>query len=138
MEVIRKVGSSPKDYLFGILVLTVSFLGSCVILSVELGGDLAVHLIGYSTILLLSVRLCNKAIKGYLKSLGEVTGQILGNATGILIGTCVILLLEKLLLPGGGFTVVIIFSSIMTFFILGTFSTSPHKSSVVRRKSSSF
>jgi hypothetical protein len=102
------------------VVLGATYYVSCMILSVELGGSLFFHMLAYSTILVTLVRLSKRAIANYYKSIGESTRKILGNAIGILIGTCIMLLLEKLLSNHGDFTVAIIFSGVMAFFVLGT------------------
>jgi hypothetical protein len=87
-------------------------------------------MLGYATILLAFVQLSMSAIAHYYKSVSECTRQILGNAFGILIGTCVMLLFEKLLSNNSGIIAVIIFSSVMAFFVLGTFCPLAHKTSL--------
>jgi hypothetical protein len=112
------------------VVLGATLYASSMLLSVELGSNLFVHMLGYATILLAFVQLSMSAIAHYYKSVSECTRQILGNAFGILIGTCVMLLLEKLLSNNSGIIAVIIFSSVMAFFVLGTFCPLAHKTSL--------
>jgi len=103
------------------------------LLSVELGEDLFFQILAYSTILLVFVRLSKRAITSYSKSIGETTCQIIGNAAGILIGTCVVMLLEKFLLARGDIIVVAILSGVMAFFMLGTLSPMVHKTPIVHK-----
>jgi hypothetical protein len=90
-------------------------------------------MLAFSTILLAFVRLSKRAVANYNKSIGVNTRQILGNAIGILIGTCTMLLLEKLLSNHSDFIVAIILSGVMAFFVLGTLGPLVHKTSLVQR-----
>ncbi len=127
---LRKSTSRRLHRLVDFVILGAMLFASSMLLSVELGGSLFVHMLGYSTILLAFVQLSKSAIAHYYKSVSECTRQILGNAIGILVGTCIMLLLEKLLSNQSSIIVVIIFSSIMAFFVLGTFCSLSHKTSL--------
>jgi hypothetical protein len=59
--------------------------------------------------------------------------QTLDNAIGILIGSCIMLLLEKLFSNHSDIALAIILSGVMTFFVLGTLSPLMHKSPVVHK-----
>ena len=117
---VRNADSGRLHRLVDFVVLGATFYVSCMLLSVELGGSLFFHMLAYSTILLAFVLLSKRAIANCYKSIGESTRKILGNAIGILIGTCIMFLLEKLLSNHNDFTVAIIFSGVMAFFVLGT------------------
>ena len=117
---VRNSDARRLHRLAGFVVLSATLYASCMILSVELGGSLFLHMLAYSTILLAFVRLSKRAIANYYKSIGESTRHILGNAIGILIGTCIMLLLEKLLSNHSDIILAIILSGIMAFFVLGT------------------
>jgi hypothetical protein len=92
---VRNADSERLNWLVYFVVLGATLFVSCMLLSVELGGSLFFHMLVYSTILLAFVRLSRRAIANYYKSVGECTRQVLGNAIGILIGTCIMLLLEN-------------------------------------------
>jgi hypothetical protein len=130
---VRNADSRRLHRLVDFVVLSATFYVSCMLLSVELGGGLFFHMLAFSTILLAFVRLSKRAVANYNKSIGENTRQILGNAIGILIGTCTMLLLEKLLSNHSDFIVAIILSSVMAFFVLGTLGPLVHKTSLVQR-----
>ena len=115
------------------VVLGAAFYVSRANLSVESGDSFFLHMLAYSSILLVFVRLSKRAITNYYKVLGESTRQILGNAIGISIGTCIMLLLEKLLLNTGDIILAMIFSGVMAFFVLGTISPLLKKTSLVHR-----
>lgn len=103
-------------------VLASTFYLSCLLLSVEIDSGLLIQILAYSTIVLIFVRLCKRVIVGHWKSLSALNRQILGNAAGILIGTCVMLVLLKFLTGSAEIFVALIFSSVMAFFVLGTLS----------------
>jgi hypothetical protein len=96
-------------------------------------GGLFFHMLVYSTILLAFLRLSKRTIANYYTSVGESTRQIIGNAFGILIGTCIMLLLEKSSPSHDDIFVVIVLSSSFVFFVLGTFSPLAHKTSLVTK-----
>ena len=133
MSNIRDTDPRLLDRLVDLTVLSATFYISCMLLSVELEGSLLLQAFAYLTILLVCVRLSKRAITSYNKSIGETTRKILGNATGILIGTCVVLLFGKILLIGGDIIVVVILTGVMAFFILGTLSPIVHKTPIVHK-----
>jgi len=130
---VRNADSRRLHRLVDFVVLGATLYVSCTILSVELGGSLFFHMLAYSTILLAFVRLSKRAIANYYKSIAESTRKILGNAIGILIGTCIMLLLEKLLSNHSDFIVAIILSGVMAFFVLGTLCPLVHKTSLIHK-----
>ncbi len=121
------------DRLVDFTVLGAMFYVSCMLLSVELGSSFFFPTLAYSTILLVFVRLSKRTVVSYNKSMGESTRKILGNAIGILIGTCIMLLLEKLLSNHSDLTPEIILSGVMAFFVLGTLCPFVHKTSLVHK-----
>jgi len=126
----RNTNSKGLHRLVDFVVVGVTFYTACVLLSVDLRAGLFVHILAYSMILLAFVRLSKRAITYFYKSVGESTRQILGNAIGILIGTCTMLLFEKLFAYHSDLTVVIFLSSVTAFFVLGTFSPLTHINSL--------
>ena len=130
---VRNTDSGRLPRLIGFVVLGATFYVSCMIVSVELGGSLFFHTLAYSTILLAFVRLSKKAIANYYVLFGESMRQILGNAIGILIGTCIMLLLEKLFSNHSEITEAIILSGVMAFFVLSTLCPLVRKTSLVHR-----
>ena len=133
MSDIWNTDSRLLDRLVDFTVLGATFYISCMLLSVELEGSLLIQTLAYSTILLACVRLSKRAITSYNKSIGETTRKILGNATGILIGTCVVLLFETILSTRGDIIAVVILTGVMAFFILGTLSPIVHKTPIVHK-----
>lgn len=102
------------------LILGLTFYLSCLVLSVDMSAGLAVQTILYASILIIFMRLARRWLITHLQNMKGITRQILGNAAGIVIGTCVMLLFERLLAFGGEMIVALIFSGVMAFFILGT------------------
>ena len=125
--------SRRLDRLVDFAVLGATFYVSCMLLSVELGSSFFLQTLAYSTILLVFVRLSKRTVASYNKSISETIRQILGNATGILVGTCVVLLLGKILSARDDIFVAVILSGIMAFFVLGTLCPLVHKTSLVHK-----
>ena len=132
-DVRNNVDSRRLHRLVDFVVLGATLYVSCTILSVELGGSSFFLILAYSTILLAFVRLSKRAIANYYKLIGESTRQIFGNAIGILIGTCIMVLFEKLLSNHNDITLVIILSGVMAFFVLGTLCPLVYKTSLVHK-----
>jgi len=130
---VRNADSRRLHRLVDFVVLGATFYVSCTIFSTESGGSIFFHMLAYSTILLAFARLSKRAIANYVKSIGESTRQILGNAIGILIGTCIMLLLEKLHSDHSDIIPAIIFSGVLAFFVLGTLGPLVHNTSLVHR-----
>ncbi len=121
---------------FGVLGAT--FFVSSLLFSVTSGSTLLLQILAYSTLLLVCVRLSKRTIVSYNRPIGEVSRQILGNGAGILIGTCIMLVLENLVSANGEIFVAVIFSSIMAFFILGTLSPIVHRMAISHKNPSLF
>jgi hypothetical protein len=120
MNNLRNADSIQLNRLIDFVALGATFYISCMTFSVEIGSSLVFHMLAYSSILLVFVRLSKRKIASCFTSAGESTRLILGNAIGILIGACIMLLLEKVSPFHTNFSLVIILSSVMAFFVLGT------------------
>lgn len=138
MSDIQNINPRVLNRVVDFTVLGVTFFVSSLLFSVASGSTLLLQILVYSTILLVCVRLSKRAIVSYNRSIGEASRQILGNGAGILIGTCIMLVLEKLVSASDGIFVVVIFSSVMAFFILGTLSPILHKTPIIHHKSAPF
>jgi len=110
-------------------VLGSAFFLSCLMLSVDIAGDLFIQALIYAMILAFFVRFAKGVGVRHKKSPNYITRQILCNAVGILVGTCAMLLLEKMFAIGDDIFVAVICSGVMAFFILGTLSPLEHKKS---------
>ena len=138
MSDIQNIDPRVLNRVVDFVVLSVTFFLSTLLFSVTSGSTLLLQILAYSTILLVCVRLSKRAIVSYKRSIGEASRQILGNGAGILIGTCIMLVLEILVLASDGILVAVIFSSVMAFFILGTLSPILHKTPIIHHKSAPF
>ena len=110
---------------FGVLALTYYF--SCLLLSVGNGIGLLLQALVYAAIVFACVGLCRVLVARSGVRASGVTRQIVGNATGILAATLVMLLIGKLTAGDGKLIVALLFSSVMAFFVLGTLSSLGHK-----------
>jgi len=102
------------------LVLGFTFFLSCLLLSSDAVGDLFLQTVLYAATLVAFVCLSSRIVVRDNTVSNSLTRQISSNAAGILIGTCVILVFEKLFVTGSEFFAAVIFSGVMAFFILGT------------------
>ncbi len=120
------------------LVLSTTFFVSCLLFSVMSISTLLFQALVYSTLLLVCVQLCKHSIASYKRPIGKASRQILGNGAGIVIGTCIMLVIEILVSESSDIVVVVTFSSVMAFFILGTLSPIVHKMPIAHKKPSPF
>ena len=138
MSDIRTIHPKVLNRVVDFSVLCASLFVSCLLFSGASGNALFIQILAYSTLLLVCVRLSKRAIVSYNRSIGEVSRQILGNGAGILIGTCIMLVLENLVSASGDIFVAVIFSSVMAFFILGTLSPIVHRTPISHKTPSPF
>ena len=138
MSDIRNTHPKVLNRMVDFTVFCVTFFFSCLLFSVASGNALLFQILAYSTLLLVCVSLSKRAIVSYNRSIGEASRQIIGNGAGILIGTCIMLVLEKLVSASSEIFVAVIFSSVMAFFILGTLSPIVHRSSISHKTHSPF
>ena len=114
---------------FGVLALT--FYLSCLLLSVGNGIGLLLQALVYATIVFICVGLCRFLLTRLQLRVNGVTGQIVCNATGILVATLVMMIVSKVTSGDGKLIVALLFSSVMAFFVLGTLSSLVHKNTSV-------
>jgi hypothetical protein len=138
MADIRQTHLKVFNRIVDFLVLGVTFFVSSLLFSVVSVSTFFFQALAYSTLLLVCVQLCKHSIVSYNGSIGEASRQILGNGAGILIGTCIMLVIETLVSDSSDIFAVVIFSSVMAFFIMGTLSPMVHKMPIVHKKPSPF
>ena len=138
MSDIRNTHPKVLNRMVDFTVFCATFFFSCLLFSVASGNALLFQILAYSTLLLVCVILSKRALVSYNRSIGEASRQIIGNGAGILIGTCIMLVLGKLVSASSEIFVAVIFSSVMAFFILGTLSPIVHRSSISHKTHSPF
>jgi len=102
-------------------VLCTAFYSACQLFVVDIGESVFFYMAIYSTVVILSIILSQRWICAY-RTIGEVSRYILADAVGILVGACGVLMLQSFFFTSTGFPAVIIFSSVISFFVLGTIS----------------
>lgn len=108
--------------IFDFFVLGSTFFVTCSILSVQVGKDVLILAFAYSWVITLSVSIGKHFISRSFSSLSDVLKLMLSNASGLMIGVSIMLILG-IIVPGlSNFSVVIIIASVMAFFVLGTLS----------------
>ncbi len=104
------------------VVLGTVFYLSCQLIPSGSQGNIIVKSIAYASIVLISVGACKSLVSTAFNSFNPVIQLMLNNATGLLIGTCIMLTLEFILSAMAGVAIVAIIASITAFFVLGTLS----------------
>lgn len=132
MPALENTGSKLVDRLIELAVLCAAFYITCQLFAVDTGESFILQMAIFSTVVILSVSLSQRWFCAY-KSIGEVSRYILANAAGILAGTCAVLLLQSVVSTSAGFSAVVIFSSVISFFVLGTIAPMVHRSTKVRK-----
>jgi len=118
---LENTGSKLIVRLIELAVLCAAFFSACQLFAVDIDESLFIHMAIYSTVVILSIILSQRWFCAY-KTIGEVSRYILANAVGILAGTGGVLILQSVVFTSVGFSAVIIFSSVISFFVLGTIS----------------
>lgn len=121
MSELENTGSKLIVRLIELAVLCAAFFSACRLFAVDIGESLFIHMAIYSTVVILSIILSQRWFCAY-KTIGEVSRYILADAVGILAGTCGVLILQSVVSTSVGLSAVIIFSSVISFFVLGTIS----------------
>ena len=114
-----KSGSKPVVRLIEFAVLCAAFYIACQLLAVDTGESLFRQLAIYAAVVMLSIILSQRWLCAY-KSIGEVPRYVLADAVGILAGTCAVIILQSVIATGVDFPAAVIFSSVVSFFVLGT------------------
>ena len=76
----------------------------------------------YAVVVIISLQICQHLIQSAFKSTNSVIQLMLNYAAGLIIGTCVMLVIGFIAASMEGLAVVAILASIMAFFVLGTVS----------------
>ena len=113
------------------LVFGCSFSISYSFLSLPNGGDFFLHTFMYTSVIFLSVWLGKLFLESALRSMNGVVKHLLCNATGLLAGACVMLLIGSYIPEFAVPAIAIIFASVIAFFVLGTLSPLLSKSNQI-------
>ena len=104
------------------VVLGCTFYASCLLLSIPVNNYIAVHALLYATVILVSVRLGRRILSSAFASVNGVVKLMLCNATGLLAGATIMLIVGNMIPEFGRIAVAVVFASVMAFFVLGTIS----------------
>ncbi len=104
------------------MVLGGSFYLACFLLSIPVANILIIQTFMYASTVLLAVVVGNRLLSSTLTSAGRVVKMIIINATGLFIGSIIMLIFGYIFPELGGFSVAVVFASVMAFFVFGTLS----------------
>lgn len=119
---IFKHHSNLTERFINFIVLSTLFFISCKIVPWSFEENIAVASIIYAIVAIISIQLCRNLVQSIIKSKNSVIQLLLTYATGLVIGTCVMLAIGFNISSMQGLSVVVILTSIMAFFVLGTIS----------------
>lgn len=107
-----------------LIVLTISFLLFSLVVGKGAAStdQLLMNMAFYVGVVFVALRLSKRFFFEHLALKSRMLRILLGNTSGLLVGTILSLLLEQLFPGLGERAVVFIFSSVLAFFILGTLS----------------
>ena len=117
------------------VVLGCTFYASCLLLSVPVNYNTVLHTLLYATVILVSVRLGRRCLSSAFESVNSVVKLMLCNATGLLAGAIIMLILGSIIPALGEIAIAVIFASVMAFFVLGTISPLLKRSAHISRNS---
>ncbi len=85
-------------------------------------SNILIYSVVYSSIVFFSVCIGKHLVSVAITSSNPVICLMLRNATGLFIGTCIMLVLGIVISAIGDITMTVILASVITFFVLGTLS----------------
>ena len=104
------------------VVLGCTFYASCLLLSIPVTNNTVIHSLLYATVILVSVRLGRRFLSSAFASINSVVKLMLCNATGLVAGATIMLVVGSMIPEFGDVAVAVVFASVMAFFVLGTIS----------------
>ncbi len=104
------------------IILGCSFYLSSFLLSIQAERNLIIQTFVYACVVLLAVSVGKRMLSSTFTSAGRVVKTIIINATGLFIGSIIMLIFGHIFPEFGEFTVAIVLASVMAFFVLGTLS----------------
>lgn len=114
----------------GTMFLFTNFIAICLIFSIsgyllvfDDFGSLWTASLGFAAVLLTAIELSKYICTRYWDIANPVIARMATNACGIIVGMSVMILLGVVLPTLNTMTGAVIFSSVMTFFVLGTLSS---------------
>lgn len=122
MSITRKY-NKIIEHLIEFVVLSTIFLLSCQIVPSAYQENTLLISVAYAIIVMLSVKLCHNWVISIYKSANSIIRLMLSYASGLLVGTCIMLVIGFIVFSMDRLAVVAILASFMAFFVLGTLSS---------------
>jgi len=105
-----------------LIVLVASFMSFSFLTEIQDIKILAFECLLYVSVVFISLRISKRLIFQYLHGSTRVISILVGNSVGLLTGGLAVALISKMFSGSNEAFAIILFSSILAFFILGTFS----------------
>ncbi len=102
------------------VVLSAIFYLSCHIIPSTPQENIFLTSMMYAIVIVISLQFCKNLVSSVFKSANSVIRLMLDNATGLLVGTCVMLIIGFMVSSLDGLAIVATLASVMAFFVLGT------------------
>ena len=122
MNSINKSQTKIIRKLVDFIILSGLFFLSCQIIPWSFQENILMTSMAYAIVVIISLQICQHLIQSAFKSTNSVIQLMLNYAAGLIIGTCVMLVIGFIAASMEGLAVVAILASIMAFFVLGTVS----------------
>ena len=106
--------------LVDLIVLSVIFYLSSHIIPSTLQTNILLNSLMYAIVIVVSLQFCKNLMSSTFKSANAVVQLMLNNATGLLVGTCIMFVIGFMVSSLDGLAIVAIPASIISFFVLGT------------------
>ena len=117
---IKSFNSSSR--LVDLLVITISFLAFALATGWASSHPLIINLFVYVFVVFPLLRLMKRFVFSYFKGNHRILTVIFGNFTGLFFGTLIVVILADIFPVVGINNQIVTFSSLMSFFVLGTLS----------------
>ena len=109
-------------YLINFVILGTTFYVSCSVFAIQSYGNLLVNSLFYASVVLVCMRIGRLLVASMSLDKSRILYTVLVNATGILIGAALLLLLGNVIPNMDVSVIAIVISSVIAFFVLGTLS----------------
>ena len=119
---IREKHNNIIEKLIDFIVLSAIFYLACQIIPAAIQENVILTSLIYAIVVVFSLHICKNLVNSAFKSANSVIQLMLNYATGLVIGTCIMLSIGFILTSMEGLAIVAIVASIMAFFVLGTVS----------------
>ena len=112
--------SSWGSRITDLLVLTTSFLLFVGLMDIRISQQVIINLAFYVVVMFICLRFARRIIFAHINYSKRVFNVVLGNVAGLLLGSLLVLVVNRFVSVLSENTILVICASILAFFVLGT------------------